>query len=119
MGRLLLGFPAYRAEASFHIGKGVLVLVPVFGAAFACLVKELEGFFLQRRVAGPDPRAAASGEHGEDPPFAGRFPEALGTNQAKEEPKASRDGPPVFGEPERTLSQAFCRPMADAFLATA
>ena len=71
MGRLLLGFPAYRAEASFHIGKGVLVLVPVFGAAFACPVKELAGFFVQRRVAGPDPRAARRVSMGRTHPLQG------------------------------------------------
>lgn len=78
---------------------------PVFGAAFACPVKKLSGFFVQRREAGPEPRAGGEApEHGEDPPFAGRFPEALRANQAKEEPEISPGiHLPVFGELERTI----------------
>ena len=54
-GRFLLGFPAYRAEPSFQIGKGVLVLVPVFGAAFACPVKGAGGVLPAKARSGTGP----------------------------------------------------------------
>ena len=65
-------------------------------------IKKLAGFLMQRRVSGTAAtRRGFSPEHGEDPPFASRFPEASGAYQAKEV-RRCEGFPPVFGELERT-----------------
>ena len=70
------------------------------------------GVLSARARSGSGATRRAQPEHGEHPPLALRFPEALGAKQAK---GATADVgiSPFFGEPERGLEIIFCRPKAD------